>query len=160
MKIIKLITLLLIATFSYSQERTSIGFGTEPNAVIKDGFNAYIDITHEIGYGYIAVKLFAFPNLNNIGYYSVTVSGGINLTAGYFEEHRFYLGGVLGLSRRLVNNYPLAGYEAGYDYWVSKKIALSLNGSVHYRSDAEFYKGAKNVFNGSIGLKIRIDGRE
>lgn len=155
----KTIILLLIASLSYGQlhQRTTIGLSTEPNAFLKDGFNIATNITHETGRGYISVELFAFPDLNNIGYYSANVSGGVNLTAGYFYEHRFYLGGVLGLSRRLSETYPLAGYEAGYSYYINERFAITLNGSMHYRADADFYEGAKNVFNGKVGIAFRID---
>jgi len=155
----KTIILMLIVSLSYGQihQRTTIGIATEPNAIVKDGFNLSTSITHETGRGYICAELFAFPNLNNIGYYSANVSGGINLTAGYFDEHRFYLGGVLGLSRRLNETYPLAGYEAGYSYYINERFAITLNGSVHYRADSDFYEGDKNVFNGKIGVAFRID---
>ena len=152
MKTIKLL-LLLASTACLAQEtRSTISIGTEPNAIIKDGFNASVKFTYQMEKGYIGTAVFTFPDLNNIGYNAVYGFGGFNFKLDRWNEHRIYIGGLLGFARREGNTYPLAGYEGGYEYYITKRFGIGINGAMHYRADADFYEGAKNVFNGEFKI--------
>ena len=152
MKTIKLL-LLLASTVCLAQEtRSTISIGTEPNAIIKDGFNASAKFTYQMEKGYIGTAVFTFPELNGIGYNAFYGFGGFNFKLDRWNKHRIYFGGLLGFAFREGNTYPLAGYEAGYEYYITKRFGIGVNGAMHYRADADFYDGVKNVFNGEVKI--------
>lgn len=147
MKTIKII-LLLASMSCIAQTRSTISIGTEPNAIVKDGFNASVKFTYQMGKGYIGIAGFTFPDLNKVGYDAVYGFGGVNFNLDRWGENRVYAGGLLGYAFREGNTYPLVGYEAGYEYYINEWFGVGVNFSVHHRVDAEYYGGAKNVPNG------------
>ena len=151
MKTIKII-LLLASTLCIAQTRSTISIGTEPNAIVKDGFNASVKFTYQMQKGYLGAAVFTFPDLNQIGYNAVYGFGGVNFNLDRWGENRVYAGGLLGYAFRDCETYPLVGYEAGYEHYVNDWLGFGVNGAMHYRADAEFYEGPKNVFNGEFKI--------
>jgi hypothetical protein len=151
MKTIKII-LLLASMSCIAQTRSTLSIGTEPNAIVKDGFNASLKFTYQMEKCYLGAAVFTFPELNKVGYNAIYGFGGINFTLDRWNENRVYTGVLLGYAYREGNTYPLVGYEAGYEYYITEWFGVGVNGSMHYRADAEFYDGSKNVFNGEFKI--------
>lgn len=161
MKTIKLLFFLLLTTLSYSQYEDNISLfeiNSEPMAESfgKRAFNIGIEFEYFGDIGYINPGIYLFPNLNGVGYTQIHSSGGLNKRLGIFKEHRIYTGVMLGINIREGNRNPIAGLEAGYEYYLSKDIGLGVGGNILKRGDAEFYDGKPYVFSGQVKIKIII----
>jgi hypothetical protein len=155
MKTTILLLLMFITTITTAQnndERFTASIYVEPVA-LKDGFNIGAEIEYQMTYTYFKFGVFAFPELNNVGYmgyYGVPL--GFNLHSK-FRDHRLYTGLLLGFNYREGNPHPTAGAEGGYDFYFGD---MFIGGFLSYirRGDAEFYGGRKWQHNG--GIKIGI----
>ena len=157
MKTIKLVFALMIATVSCAQgsygnddKRFTISINTEPNAIIKDGFNFGANIDYQMDKTYFKAGFYTFPDLNNVGYTQLHGAVGFNKHLGMFQDSRVYLGVLLGVNFREGNRNPIAGVEGGYQYYLTESIGLGLMASYIYRSDSEFYEGDMWIFNGGV----------
>lgn len=153
-KLITILAILATMTNFAQDKRFTFGVYTEPNAIVKDGFNFGVEIEYQMHYLYFKAGTFQFPNLNGIGYagyYGVPI--GFNLHSK-FSEWRGYTGLQLGFNVREGNPNPTAGIEAGIDRYF-REFYIGLIGSYIKRGDAEFYGGNEWVYN--VGVKIGIE---
>jgi len=159
MKTIKTIILLFVCAVSCAQnydKRFTVSINTEPNAIIKDGFNFGVNIDYQMTYTYFKAGIYSFPDLNKVGYFQYHGAIGLNKHLGLFEDSRVYLGLVLGANFRQGNSNPIAGVEVGYQYYISEKIGIGVNASELYRGDSKYYGSDRVVYNGSIELIFKI----
>ena len=150
-----LTTLAILATITtFSQDkRFTFGIYTEPNAIVKDGFNIGAEIEYQMHLMYFKAGVYTFPNLNNVGYtqlYGVPL--GFNFHSK-FDEWRYFAGLQLGVNYREGNPNPIAGPETGIERYFGN-FFIGLQGNYLRRSDAEFYGGNDWVFNGQVKVGV------
>lgn len=160
-KAITTLLILLAIAISYSQqdlEKKFTGYVlTEPGAY-KDGANIGFGVEYQMSTFYFSVSSFVFPNLN--GYTYIDLKATIFGLNKHFDNHRIYVGGMVGTIYRGARPYPTFGSDFGYDYtFPNSNLFVGIGGNYLYRSDFEFWE--ENVANywklsgfGKIGIRF------
>lgn len=77
------------------------------------------------------------------GYTSFGGSIGVNLTHGYYEQHKYYVGiRLIRVYRGLISqgwHRHFIGFEAGTSIDITEDIAIGLRGTMDYRYDQEIF---------------------
>jgi len=155
----KLLLLIALCTLTVqAQERFTFGLWTEAadknthNDVFDYGFNigAKIGLQLDNKIVYIAANAFAFPELNNIGYYDFDGRFGLNFR-DRFDNHRVFMGGIVGLIKRKQYTYPKLGVEIGYEYYIDN-IYFGASADYQHKTDNKYWgeDGGHNVKSFSI----------
>lgn len=160
-KIILSILLIATATICCAQRDLEQRFAgyvlTEPGAY-KDGVNFGVGVEYRMNVFYFGVSTFIFPNLNGHTYIDLKATIlGLNQ---HFDNHRIYVGGMVGTIYRGGHPYPTFGADFGYDFtFPNSNFFVGIGGNYLYRSDFEFWE--ENVSDywklsgfGKIGIRF------
>lgn len=140
--------------------RTTLGVFIDPNATRKDGFNIGLNLDYQRTVMYNKVNVFYFPNLRGLDYLELSATlCGFNAHLGYFNTHRFYGGFKAGAIFRETNStpYPMMGFEAGYEWYITDGFCVGFILSTEYRCDNKIWEAQAEPYwrnNGFFKLAI------
>lgn len=138
--------------------RSTLSVINDPYAMYKDGFNVGLEFTYQRQHSFNKVTLFSFPNLNGISYTELTGSHGINFH-DRFNNHRVFANIKAGYIWRGNENiqYPIIGFETGYEYYINKSFFIGGYIGYDYRCDMQIAdKDLPNVWVKLGHFKIGI----
>jgi hypothetical protein len=144
------------------KEQFRISLAVDPVASIKEkGFNQITTIEYLHKWMYLKMGVQTFDAL--VGGYADYQGGlGLNFTSGYFNKNRYFIGFKLGNIRRGDSvefgkgaNYPVHGFEAGFDKLFYKDGSLYYGFVITYdwREDMK-YSGADPTYRQSFYIKL------
>ena len=161
----KLLVLALLATGLSSNAQVHFGtkeyftasIAVDPHASISSkALNVMVELEYVHSAIYIKSSLQVHTGLEG-GYIDFGGGVGINLTEGYFEETRAYAGVRLGIIRRDIYNYPLAGFEGGLDHDLSDTIFIGIKGTGDYRSDYKYFNADPKIkYSGFVRIGFKF----
>lgn len=136
-----------------TKEYFTVSMSIDPNATIKEhGPNLIAEVECVSSWKYAKFGMQSFIELEG-GYLDFTGAFGFNLTKGYFEKVRTYSGIRLGLITRGNEQYPLFGFEAGFDVMLNEKVYVGVSATRDYRNDFLYTQGDP-AFRNSGHIKI------
>ena len=156
----KLLLLLLFTAISNAQmlrfnetEYFTASIILDPNASIKENGLFIGGEIEYVGLIYTRAGIATFATLEDE--YTEVIGGiGLNLTSGYFEKVRYYVGVRLGVINRQSSN-ATAGLECGFDVALGETLFIGLRATYDYRSDFAFYD-YPNEMRGSGLVRIGV----
>lgn len=154
----KKLLLLLICNIGFAQgikfgssEYVSASITIEPTSSIKEkSINSTFEFQYSCHFLYIKPSVQILPAIN---YIDTALGLGILLEKGYNKDWIYYGGIRLGFIHRVKAQYPLFGFEAGFDRKITDNFYLGLRGTYDWRTDFDF-SGADAEYQFNGGLKI------
>jgi hypothetical protein len=113
---------------------TCSAFGSPTTSINKTDFNFGIDIELVSYAKYVRLGINRIENIES-NYTYLIGSFGLNLTSGYFDKLRYYLGLRSGLINRNKGMYPTTGIECGIDFDLTEDLYVGFKATYDYRSD-------------------------
>lgn len=157
----KKLLLILICNIGFAQglkfgstESTSASVTFEPLSSIKEeSINATFEFQYSCHWLYIKPSIQILPAIN---YIDTALGLGVLLDKGYNKDFIFYGGIRLGFIHRGKAQYPLFGFEAGFDVKITDHIYFGPRGTLDWRTDFDF-RGAKAKYQGNGGAKLTYE---
>lgn len=109
-------------------------------AALKDG---YLEASAGLGLNFVYDKTTEYNS--KIVQYVLNHLNGTNV----------YSGIKLGVIDRAAT-YPIFGFEAGIDFYITETISLGIRGSYDARGDSNFYDGESWVYNSQGIIKFKL----
>jgi len=151
----KLLLALLLTNLASAQkfgntEYTTASITIEPKSSIKEkSLNATFEFQYTCHWLYIKPSVQVLPSIN---YIDTALGLGVVLDKGYYQDWIYYGGIRLGFIHRGKSQYPLFGFEAGFDVKITEHIYFGPRGTLDWRTDFDF-SGAKAKYQGNGGIK-------
>lgn len=140
-----------------TKEYFTVSISVDPHASLKEhGLNLIGELECVSSWKYAKFSMQGFPELEG-GYLDVSGAFGVNITKGYFEKVRTYAGVRLGIITRGKEQYPLFGFESGFDVMLTDKVYIGISYTKDWRSDY-IYTDGKPGFqdNGHVKFGTRF----
>ncbi len=139
------------------KEYFTVSVSVDPHASIKEkGLDIIGEIECVSSWKYAKFSVQGFTALEG-GYLDFSGAFGVNITKGYFEKVRTYAGVRLGVITRGSYQYPLFGFESGFDLMLTDKIYIGLSYTKDWRSDYDYTDGVPSFQdNGHVKFGTRF----